>query len=227
MEKSGEDLHMNFPLTIATCPFRIPNSTQQPVIAYGERLYVTLSTSYLISNISFYIWYIYIWLEPCCDHAEGGVYIGPEFQLGQVYDGTLGIEEGETLLLYRPVYACVKPSASKSSSKRRDGTKNKDVSKGSPPSIKISDADEQQQKRGKKYQREGGRNSVTDSSSDKEVSRRSNEKKKIEGHKRSDREGQRSEEEMRLIKSSADHEQETLKNGDAEQRRKSSTVQIE
>lgn len=80
MEKSGEDLHMSFPVTIATCPFRIPNSPQQPVISY----------------------------EPCCDHAEGGTYIGPEFQLGQVYDGTLGTDMGETVVLYRPVYVCVK-----------------------------------------------------------------------------------------------------------------------
>jgi len=51
-------------------------------------------------------------LEPCCGHAEGGVYIGPEFQLGQVYDGTLGMEEvsGETVVLYRPIYVCVAPS---------------------------------------------------------------------------------------------------------------------
>ena len=44
----------------------------------------------------------------CCDHVEGGMYIGPEFLLGQVYDGTLGLEEGETVVLYRPVYVCVK-----------------------------------------------------------------------------------------------------------------------
>ncbi|RWS27592.1 vitellogenin-3-like protein [Leptotrombidium deliense] len=80
MEKSGDDLHMNFPITIATCPFRIPNAKQQPIIGY----------------------------EACCDHVEGGMYIGPEFQLGQVYDGTFGMEEGENVVLYRPVYVCVK-----------------------------------------------------------------------------------------------------------------------
>ncbi|XP_042908083.1 arrestin domain-containing protein 2 [Parasteatoda tepidariorum] len=84
LEKSGDDLHMNFPITIATCPFRIPNSNQQPKIEY----------------------------EMCCDHVEGGMYIGPEFLLGQVYDGTLGCpEEGETVVLYRPVYVCVKTKA--------------------------------------------------------------------------------------------------------------------
>ncbi len=50
----------------------------------------------------------------CCDHVEGGIYIGPEFLLGQVYDGTLGcVEEGETVVLYRPVYVCVKNKTAK------------------------------------------------------------------------------------------------------------------
>ena len=39
MEKSGDDLHMNFPITIATCPFRIPNSNQQPKIEYGKHVH--------------------------------------------------------------------------------------------------------------------------------------------------------------------------------------------
>ncbi|CAG2165136.1 unnamed protein product [Oppiella nova] len=84
LEKSGDDLHMNFPLTIATCPFRIPNSNQQPIIEY----------------------------DVCCDHVEGGLYMGPEFQLGQVYDGTMGMENGETVVLYRPVYVCVRKNVS-------------------------------------------------------------------------------------------------------------------
>lgn len=50
--------------------------------------------------------------DVCCDHVEGGQYIGPEFQLGQVYDGSLGMEEGETIVLYRPVYVCVRKSSS-------------------------------------------------------------------------------------------------------------------
>jgi hypothetical protein len=41
--------------------------------------------------------------EVAADHVEGGNYIGPEFQLGQVYDG--GLAEGaEAVVLYRPVY---------------------------------------------------------------------------------------------------------------------------
>lgn len=35
MEKSGDVLEMEFPITIATCPFRIPNSPHQPKIEYG------------------------------------------------------------------------------------------------------------------------------------------------------------------------------------------------
>ena len=53
---------------------------------------------------------ISIYIDVCCDHVEGGQYIGPEFQLGQVYDGSLGMEEGETIVLYRPVYVCVRKS---------------------------------------------------------------------------------------------------------------------
>lgn len=55
----------------------------------------------------------------CCDHVEGGMYIGPEFLLGQVYDGTGCVEEGETVVLYRPVYVCVK---NKTSSKTEQGS---------------------------------------------------------------------------------------------------------
>lgn len=71
LEKSGENLHLIFPITIATCPFRIPNSNKQPVIDY----------------------------DVCCDHVEGGMYIGPEFRTGgQVYDGSLDVED---VVLYR------------------------------------------------------------------------------------------------------------------------------
>lgn len=34
--------------------------------------------------------------------------------MGQVYDGTLGTEEGETIVLYRPVYVYVKKLEDKS-----------------------------------------------------------------------------------------------------------------
>lgn len=36
LEKSGEDMQMHFPITVATVPFRIPNITKQPQIKYGS-----------------------------------------------------------------------------------------------------------------------------------------------------------------------------------------------
>jgi len=46
-----------------------------------------------------------------CEHVEGGLYIGPEFLLGEVYDGTNSHDlQRETVVLYRPVYVVVKPS---------------------------------------------------------------------------------------------------------------------
>lgn len=44
--------------------------------------------------------------EPACEHVEGGRYVGPEFQLGQVYDGGTTNSEAD-VVLYRPVYVCV------------------------------------------------------------------------------------------------------------------------
>lgn len=41
------------------------------------------------------------------DHVEGGLYISPEFQLGQVYDGT---DHDQDIILYRPIYPCVPPT---------------------------------------------------------------------------------------------------------------------
>ncbi|XP_034233055.1 arrestin domain-containing protein 4-like isoform X1 [Thrips palmi] len=80
-ERSGDDLQMHFPVTIATVPFRIPNSPTQPNIQY----------------------------EVASEHVEGGTYIGPEFLLGQVYDGSTNLPQ-ETVVLYRPVYVAVVPN---------------------------------------------------------------------------------------------------------------------
>ncbi|KAK2187124.1 hypothetical protein NP493_177g00000 [Ridgeia piscesae] len=77
LEKSGERLGMEFPIDIGTMPFRIPNSPA-PTIRY----------------------------EMAVDYVEGGLYISPEFQLGQVYDGTAE-HSREDIILYRPVYVCV------------------------------------------------------------------------------------------------------------------------
>lgn len=59
--------------------------------------------------------------ENCVDWVEGGNYISPEFQLGQVYDG--GLNTHEEVVLFRPLYVSVKrppkaePSAGKDSAK--------------------------------------------------------------------------------------------------------------
>ncbi|KAK3089881.1 hypothetical protein FSP39_007300 [Pinctada imbricata] len=58
MEKSGDALELQFPLTIATTPFRIPNAPY-PILQYDAAV---------------------------C-YVEGGMYVSSEFQLGQVYMG--------------------------------------------------------------------------------------------------------------------------------------------
>lgn len=40
-------------------------------------------------------------------NVEGGMYISPEFQLGQVYMGDEVDPETDQTILYRPVYVCV------------------------------------------------------------------------------------------------------------------------
>ncbi|XP_044743797.1 arrestin domain-containing protein 3-like [Chrysoperla carnea] len=76
-EKTTEILQMHFPITIATVPFRIPNSSP-PTLKY----------------------------DIASGHVEGGNYIGPEFLLGQVYDGVETSRECN-VVLYRPVYVTV------------------------------------------------------------------------------------------------------------------------
>lgn len=46
-------------------------------------------------------------VETAMEHVEGGSYIGPEFLLGQVYDGTDHITSQPPLILYRPAYVCI------------------------------------------------------------------------------------------------------------------------
>uniref|UniRef100_A0A1I7XQ40 Arrestin_C domain-containing protein n=1 Tax=Heterorhabditis bacteriophora TaxID=37862 RepID=A0A1I7XQ40_HETBA len=76
-EKGNESLPLDFPFTVATVPYRIPNAASPP-IEY----------------------------EFCSSHVEGGKYVSPEFRLGQVYDGEgEDISKEEEIVLYRPVYA--------------------------------------------------------------------------------------------------------------------------
>ncbi|XP_050077761.1 arrestin domain-containing protein 3-like [Anopheles maculipalpis] len=90
-DKSGDDLQINFPITIGTVPFRIPNSNLQPHIGYDVAI----------------------------DHVEGGTYIGPEFLLGEVYDGcnVSDNEHRDLAPLYRPVYLTVVRSSQQISAK--------------------------------------------------------------------------------------------------------------
>ncbi|VDM42535.1 unnamed protein product [Toxocara canis] len=79
-EKGNNSLPMEFPLTVATLPYRVPNAAP-PLVDY----------------------------DFCSEHVEGGRYISPEFRLGQVYDGQVLGENGEfpvedDVILYRPVY---------------------------------------------------------------------------------------------------------------------------
>jgi hypothetical protein len=90
-ERKNESLEMEFPITIATIPYRSPQ-TQLYSITY----------------------------DFCVDYVEGGKYISPEFRLGSVYDGQPSTtreggggqgeitpaqdEEEEDIILYRPVY---------------------------------------------------------------------------------------------------------------------------
>ena len=60
----------------------------------------------VMSAIMIILWFFFA--EVACERVEGGMYISPEFQLGQVYDGTFDIQdEEEDIILYRPVYVCV------------------------------------------------------------------------------------------------------------------------
>ncbi|XP_055710538.1 arrestin domain-containing protein 3-like isoform X2 [Phlebotomus papatasi] len=98
-DKTGDDLQIIFPITIATVPFRIPNSNLQPILGY----------------------------DLACDHVEGGIYIGPEFLLGEVYDGFTSNENEprEISPLYRPVYITVIKSSQQMASNSADKRFNK------------------------------------------------------------------------------------------------------
>ncbi|KJH48238.1 arrestin domain protein [Dictyocaulus viviparus] len=91
-EKGSECLHLEFPLTVATVPYRIPNAPPPPV------------------DYDF-----------CVNHVEGGKYVSPEFRLGHVYDGE-GDEEvrEEEVVLYRPVYVKLAERGNGSSSSGKD-----------------------------------------------------------------------------------------------------------
>lgn len=57
-----------------------------------------------------------------CNHVEGGIYVGPEFLLGEVYDGhtTVDNDNREISPLYRPVYITVVRSSQQVASRAAD-----------------------------------------------------------------------------------------------------------
>ncbi|XP_033737483.1 arrestin domain-containing protein 3-like [Pecten maximus] len=78
MEDTGEVLELNFPMTIATTPYRITNAPY-PIMQY----------------------------DVAAENVEGGMYISSEFQVGQVYTGDEEENETEMFIIYRPVYICI------------------------------------------------------------------------------------------------------------------------
>ncbi|CAC5396249.1 unnamed protein product [Mytilus coruscus] len=77
MADKGQVLELDFPITVATAPYRVTNAPF-PILQYDHAI-----TS-----------------------VEGGMYVSSEFQLGQVYIGE-GEEPDDEVILYRPVYVCV------------------------------------------------------------------------------------------------------------------------
>lgn len=77
MEDKGQVLELDFPITVATSPYRVTNAPF-PILQYDHA----------VTNV------------------EGGMYVSSEFQLGQVYIGE-GEEPVDEVILYRPVYVCV------------------------------------------------------------------------------------------------------------------------
>lgn len=56
-------------------------------------------------SASSFISFLYYIADVASEHAEGGMYIAPEFLLGQVYDGA---NQETAVVIYRPVYVAVR-----------------------------------------------------------------------------------------------------------------------
>ncbi|KAK7101239.1 hypothetical protein V1264_024052 [Littorina saxatilis] len=80
-EQDRDAAEINLPITIATLPFRIPN-TPTPEVHYEEP----------------------------AETVEGGNYISSEFQLGQVYMGDDTDLDIDRTIIYRPVYVTIRAS---------------------------------------------------------------------------------------------------------------------
>lgn len=73
--------------------------------------------------------------EPADDRVEGGNYISPEFQLGQVYDGEADVVAD--VVLYRPVYVCLesRPESKSAAATVDEGDDDDDASPARPPPL--------------------------------------------------------------------------------------------
>lgn len=104
--RNTDCLHMEFPIVIATLPFRIP-AAALPLLHYGSHLSLRQRLELLLSTVQLELLFL---SENAITTVEGGNYISPEFQLGQVYDGSTENGENDVIVFYRPVYICVKLS---------------------------------------------------------------------------------------------------------------------
>ncbi|KAH9499896.1 Arrestin domain-containing protein 3 [Bulinus truncatus] len=77
----------------------VGNLTNIILVGVGNLTNITLVR---VENLT-----IIILVEVAASNVEGGMYISPEFQLGQVYMGDEVDPETDQTILYRPVYVCV------------------------------------------------------------------------------------------------------------------------
>lgn len=71
-------------------------------MTYRALPYLLLTTELHLKSPMYTLLYL---AEPADERVEGGNYISPEFQLGQVYDGEADVVAD--VILYRPVYVCL------------------------------------------------------------------------------------------------------------------------
>ncbi|GAB1599219.1 hypothetical protein Ahia01_000199100 [Argonauta hians] len=95
MEKSGDIFHIEFPITIGTVPFHVPNSPPPPIT-----------------------------YQKAVSHVEGGNYVSSKFLLGGVYTGCITDLTHEQMVLYQPVYVCVQHTKIENSSPDDKSNKN-------------------------------------------------------------------------------------------------------
>ncbi|KAH6941976.1 hypothetical protein HPB50_026070 [Hyalomma asiaticum] len=88
----AEEAAIALALQAATTPATIYSDSRTAVRAFSAGTVSSLAARILCAATT--------WKGECTS--------GPEFQLGQVYDGSRGVEEGESVVLYRPVYVSIR-----------------------------------------------------------------------------------------------------------------------